>query len=68
MWDDSIKHMCHGKNGLNLGRWMMWHILGEFWAIIDCHSDEGIRPLKYHPVSDSGIGWKNLCPNYGYYI
>ena len=41
----------------------MEHIPREFRAIIGCHSDVEIRPLKYHPVSDHGIGWGNLCPN-----
>ena len=45
----------------------MEHIPREFRAIIGCHSDVEIRPLKYHPVSDHGIGWGNLCPNDRYY-
>ena len=45
---------------------MMEHIPREFQTIIGCHSDVEIRPLKYHPVSDHGIGWGNLCPNDGH--
>ena len=39
---------------------MMEHIPREFQAIIGCHSDVEIRPLKYHPVSDHGIGWETF--------